>query len=158
MQLASTRAVVTGGVSGLGFAVAKHLVSHGGKVALFDVNEDKGAAAVAELGEANARFYKTDVSNEEQVAANVATAKEFLGGLNAAFGLGDGFFHAGNGLFGLGKARLERLDGLAQLFLSRRKLFFEPGADEHVVVCRGLELGAEPLKLALALGQRLTVA
>ena len=84
MQLASVRAVVTGGVSGLGFAVAKHLVAHGGKVALFDVNDEKGAAAVAELGEANARFYKTDVSNEAQVAANVADAKAFLGGLNAA--------------------------------------------------------------------------
>ena len=84
MQLASVRAVVTGGVSGLGFAVAKHLVAHGGKIALFDVNDEKGAAAVAELGEANARFYKTDVSNEAQVAANVADAKAFLGGLNAA--------------------------------------------------------------------------
>ena len=83
MQLASVRAVVTGGVSGLGFAVAKHLVAHGGKVALFDVNDEKGASAVAELGEANARFYKTDVSNEAQVAANVADAKAFLGGLNA---------------------------------------------------------------------------
>ena len=84
MQLASVRAVVTGGVSGLGFAVAQHLVANGGKVALFDVNEEKGAAAVAELGEANARFWKTDVSNEEAVTANVAAAKEFLGGLNAA--------------------------------------------------------------------------
>ncbi|MFN3702145.1 SDR family NAD(P)-dependent oxidoreductase [Thermomonas sp.] len=84
MQLASVRAVVTGGVSGLGFAVAKHLVAHGGKVALFDVNDEKGASAVAELGEANARFYRTDVSNEAQVAANVTDAKAFLGGLNAA--------------------------------------------------------------------------
>lgn len=84
MQLASVRAVVTGGVSGLGLAVAKHLVAHGGKVALFDVNDAKGAAAVAALGETNARFYKTDVSNEAQVAANVADAKAFLGGLNAA--------------------------------------------------------------------------
>ncbi len=84
MQLASARAVITGGVSGLGFAVAQHLVKHGGKVALFDVNEEKGAAAVAELGADNARFFKTDVSSEEQVAANVAAAKDFLGGLNAA--------------------------------------------------------------------------
>lgn len=84
MHLASVRAVVTGGVSGLGFAVAKHLVARGGKVALFDINDEKGAAAVAELGEANARFYRTDVSNEAQVAANVADAKGFLGGLNAA--------------------------------------------------------------------------
>lgn len=84
MQLASVRAVITGGVSGLGLAVAQHLVANGGKVALFDVNEDKGTAAVAALGEANARFWKTDVSNEETVVANVAAAKEFLGGLNVA--------------------------------------------------------------------------
>ncbi|AXA84173.1 3-hydroxyacyl-CoA dehydrogenase [Lysobacter oculi] len=83
MQLKDTRAIVTGGVSGLGFAVAKHLAAHGGKVALFDVNDEKGAAAVAELGAGNATFLKTDVSDEAGVSANVAAAKEFLGGLNA---------------------------------------------------------------------------
>ncbi len=83
MQLQDTRAIVTGGVSGLGFAVAKHLIANGGKVVLFDVNDEKGAAAVAELGEANARFIRTDVSDEAGVQANVAQAREFLGGLNA---------------------------------------------------------------------------
>ncbi len=83
MQLSNARAVVTGGVSGLGFAVARHLVAHGGKVALFDVNDDKGAAAVAELGEANARYYRTDVTDEAGVAANVAAAHDAMGGLNA---------------------------------------------------------------------------
>lgn len=83
MKLNQARAIVTGGVSGLGFAVAKHLVAQGGKVALFDVNEEKGIAAVAELGDANAKFFKTDVSNEAEVAANVGAAKEFLGALNA---------------------------------------------------------------------------
>lgn len=84
MQLANVRAVVTGGVSGLGLAVARHLVAHGGKVALFDVNDDKGATAVSELGDANARYFRTDVTNEAGVAANVADAKTFLGGLNVA--------------------------------------------------------------------------
>ena len=84
MQLSNALAVVTGGVSGLGFAVARHLVAHGGKVALFDVNDDKGAAAVAELGDTNARYFRTDVTDEAGVAANVAAAKEFLGGLNVA--------------------------------------------------------------------------
>lgn len=83
MQLKDSRAIVTGGVSGLGFAVAKHLVAQGGKVVLFDVNAEKGAAAVAELGEGNARFIKTDVSDEADVTANVAAAREFLGALNA---------------------------------------------------------------------------
>ena len=82
MQLASVRAVVTGGVSGLGLAVAQHLVAKGGKVALFDVNDDKGAGAVAELGATNARYFRTDVTDEASVAANVAAAKDFLGGLN----------------------------------------------------------------------------
>ena len=84
MQLSDTRAVITGGVSGLGLAVAQHLVAHGGKVALFDVNDDKGNAAVAELGNGNARYFRTDVTDEEGVAANMAAASEFLGGLNAA--------------------------------------------------------------------------
>jgi len=84
MQLRNARAVVTGGVSGLGLAVAQHLVANGGKVALFDVNDDKGAAAVAALGQANARYFRTDVTDEAGVQANVAAAAEFLGGLNAA--------------------------------------------------------------------------
>ena len=74
MQLSDTRAIVTGGVSGLGLAVARHLVAAGGKVALFDLNDDKGAAAVAELGAGNARYFRTDVSDEAGVSANVAAA------------------------------------------------------------------------------------
>jgi NAD(P)-dependent dehydrogenase (short-subunit alcohol dehydrogenase family) len=84
MQPQNVRAIVTGGVSGLGFAVAQHLVRQGGKVVLFDVNEDKAAAAVAELGDANARYLRTDVTDEAGVQANVAAAREFLGGLNVA--------------------------------------------------------------------------
>ncbi|GAB2506107.1 SDR family oxidoreductase [Pseudoxanthomonas sangjuensis] len=84
MQLSDTRAVVTGGVSGLGLAVAQYIVANGGKVALFDVNDEKGAAAVAGLGAANAKYFRTDVTDEAAVAGNVAAAKEFLGGLNAA--------------------------------------------------------------------------
>ena len=84
MQLENTRAVITGGVSGLGFAVAELLVRNGGKVALFDINEDKAAAAVAALGEGKARYFRTDVTDEANVQANLASAKEFLGGLNVA--------------------------------------------------------------------------
>ena len=84
MKIQDTRAAITGGVSGLGLAVAKHLVAAGAKVALFDINDDKGAEAVAALGEANARYWRTDVTDEAQVAANLAAAKEFMGGLNAA--------------------------------------------------------------------------
>jgi NAD(P)-dependent dehydrogenase (short-subunit alcohol dehydrogenase family) len=84
MHLSSARAIITGGVSGLGLAVARHLVTQGGRVALFDLNDDKGIAAVAELGEASARYFRTDVSDEAGVVANVDAANAFLGGLNVA--------------------------------------------------------------------------
>ena len=84
MELSHTRAVVTGGVSGLGLSVARQLVAGGGKVALFDVNDEKGAAAMAELGRDNAFYLRTDVTDEDAVVANVAAAREFLGGLNVA--------------------------------------------------------------------------
>jgi NAD(P)-dependent dehydrogenase (short-subunit alcohol dehydrogenase family) len=50
MDLASAKAVITGGASGLGFATAKRVVAAGGKVVLLDVNEEQGAASVTELG------------------------------------------------------------------------------------------------------------
>jgi len=84
MKIQDTRAVITGGVSGLGLAVARHLVAGGGKVALLDINDAKGADAVAELGVEKAAYWKTDVTDEAQVAGNLAEAKAFLGGLNAA--------------------------------------------------------------------------
>ena len=82
MQLSEVRAIVTGGVSGLGLAVAEHLAAHGAKLALFDVNDDKGAAAVAALGEGKARYWKTDVTDEAGVSSNVAAARDFMQGLN----------------------------------------------------------------------------
>ncbi len=81
MQLDQIKAIITGGASGLGHAVAQHLVAHGGQVSLFDVNEEKGQAAAKELGAA-ARFFRTDVTSEDGVSANVAAAREAMGGLN----------------------------------------------------------------------------
>ena len=84
MQLNDIRAVVTGGVSGLGLAVATRLVAAGAKVALFDLNDEKGAAAVAALGDGAARYFRVDVTDEAAVVANLAAARDFMGTLNAA--------------------------------------------------------------------------
>ena len=77
MQIKNSVAVVTGGASGLGEATMRNFVGNGGKVAIFDLNEERGEAIVKELGDA-VRFYKVDVTSEENVATAIDdVAKEF---------------------------------------------------------------------------------
>jgi NAD(P)-dependent dehydrogenase (short-subunit alcohol dehydrogenase family) len=83
MELSKLKAVVSGGASGLGHAVATRIVAEGGQVAILDVNEAQGQEAAAALG-ARAIFCKTDVSNETDVNAAVDAAAEAFGGLNLA--------------------------------------------------------------------------
>ncbi len=73
MILESARAVISGGASGLGYAVAEHIVNAGGKVTLLDINDETGSSAADTLGSA-ATFVKTDVSSEESVEAAVKAA------------------------------------------------------------------------------------
>ena len=83
MILESSRAVISGGASGLGLAVARHVVDGGGHVALLDINEEQGEKAVAQLG-AQAMFVRTDVSSESDVEAAVAAAVERFGYITLA--------------------------------------------------------------------------
>ena len=83
MKFDNAKAIVSGGVSGLGFAVAERLVNAGGRVAMLDVNDDAGKAAEKKLGE-RALFIRTDVSNEAEVNAAVEKAKAAFGGLTLA--------------------------------------------------------------------------
>ncbi|MBI3437729.1 MAG: SDR family NAD(P)-dependent oxidoreductase [Proteobacteria bacterium] len=69
---ADVAAIVTGGASGLGLATVKALRANGVKVAIFDRNEDAGAAAANETG---ATFCKVDVTSEESVDAGFAAAR-----------------------------------------------------------------------------------
>jgi NAD(P)-dependent dehydrogenase (short-subunit alcohol dehydrogenase family) len=83
MDLASAKAVITGGASGLGLATAERVVAAGGMVVLLDVNEELGVAKAAELG-GRAQFVRTDVSDEANVKASIQSANEFMGGITLA--------------------------------------------------------------------------
>jgi NAD(P)-dependent dehydrogenase (short-subunit alcohol dehydrogenase family) len=80
MKIADARAVITGGASGLGNAVARHIVAGGGRVTLLDVQEGPGQAAAAALK--NASFAKCDVTSEEEVNAAMQSARDAMGGIN----------------------------------------------------------------------------
>ncbi|MCP8466482.1 3-hydroxyacyl-CoA dehydrogenase [Pseudomonas sp. ZM23] len=82
MQIQNKVFLITGGGSGLGAATAKMLVGAGARVVLADVNAEAGAAQVAELGEANARFVRTDVCSEADGKAAVQVALDAFGALH----------------------------------------------------------------------------
>lgn len=65
-------AVVTGGASGLGQATAEGLAAAGIKVAIFDVNEEKGQAVADKIGGV---FCKVDITDEESVVAGFEKAR-----------------------------------------------------------------------------------
>jgi NAD(P)-dependent dehydrogenase (short-subunit alcohol dehydrogenase family) len=81
MKISEARAVITGGASGLGNAVARSIVSSGGRAAMLDVQEAAGQAAAAELGPA-ATFVKCDVTSETEVVAAMEAARQRLGAIN----------------------------------------------------------------------------
>ncbi|QGY05176.1 3-hydroxyacyl-CoA dehydrogenase [Methylobacterium mesophilicum SR1.6/6] len=73
--------LVTGAASGLGAAVARMLVSEGGRVVLADIGRESGEQVAAELGEA-ARFSPCDVTQEADGQAAVRLALDAFGHLH----------------------------------------------------------------------------
>lgn len=69
---AQTAAIVTGGASGLGEATARMLAAQGGKVALFDMNEERGQKVAADI---KGLYCKVDVTQEASIDAGLKAAR-----------------------------------------------------------------------------------
>jgi NAD(P)-dependent dehydrogenase (short-subunit alcohol dehydrogenase family) len=74
-------AIISGGATLIGQAVAETLIGYGTKVVIADINETDGQAAASRLG-ANASFIKTDITSDEEIAALVSKAVETTGRLD----------------------------------------------------------------------------
>src|ERR1700744_1410351 len=73
MKLSSDiSAVVTGAASGLGEATARALAAKGVKVAIFDMNKEKGEAVAKDIG---GTFCEVNVTNDESVTAGFKKAR-----------------------------------------------------------------------------------
>ena len=79
MRIDRARAVITGGASGLGRAVAERIVGKGGSAALLDLQEAAGQSAAREIG---ASFFLCDVGVESQVTAAMEAARQAMQGVN----------------------------------------------------------------------------
>ena len=75
-------AVITGGATGLGFAIAQRLVASGGSVSLWDRDAATGAKAAFELGP-RAMFVQVDVADLQSVSAAAAAAHKKAGRIDA---------------------------------------------------------------------------
>jgi NAD(P)-dependent dehydrogenase (short-subunit alcohol dehydrogenase family) len=80
MDLASVRAVVTGGASGLGRATAARIAAAGGRVAILDRPASAGDEVAKSL--AGAVFTPADVTSADEVTRALDTARARLGGIN----------------------------------------------------------------------------
>lgn len=76
MECKSVAAIVTGGASGLGEGAARALAAQGCKVAIFDLQEERGREVAAELG---GLFVRCDVASADSAEAAFAAAREAHG-------------------------------------------------------------------------------
>ncbi|MNF37780.1 3-oxoacyl-[acyl-carrier-protein] reductase FabG [compost metagenome] len=91
-------AIVSGGATLIGHAVARALIDAGYRVALFDIDGEAGQRVAAELGEA-AAFFPVDITDDARIAAAVAEVRACFGGIdtlvNLACSYGDDGFASG---------------------------------------------------------------
>ena len=78
MDINAKTAVITGGASGLGEATARMLADKGAKVAIFDLNDERGEALASELG-GDAKYFRVNVVDEDGVAGAIQAAEEAFG-------------------------------------------------------------------------------
>lgn len=81
MKITGKTAIVTGGASGLGEATVERLHAAGANVVIADLNEEKGNALAAKLGD-KAIFVKCNVTVSDDVKATVNAAVEKFGALH----------------------------------------------------------------------------
>src|SRR6478735_9444853 len=80
-SLDGCRAVVTGGTSGLGWAMAQALVNAGATVALTSRSRDRAEAAAGQLGGATIGL-ASDVRDEQSVAEAIDAVVDRFGGID----------------------------------------------------------------------------
>jgi NAD(P)-dependent dehydrogenase (short-subunit alcohol dehydrogenase family) len=79
MRLQNRVAVVTGGGTGIGRAIALEFAREGSKLVIAELDERTGGAVVEEIGGGSARYERCDVSLEADVQAAIRAAIESFG-------------------------------------------------------------------------------
>ena len=81
MDINNKVALITGGASGLGEATVRRFTDLGAKIAIFDMNEERGNAIAEELGD-TVVFHKVDVTDEASVQSAINATVEKFGAIH----------------------------------------------------------------------------
>ena len=95
-QLSNKTAIITGGASGIGLAIAQRFVAEGARVEILDRNEVEMAAAVASLGDQATATY-CDVADHQQVDEVITRIHARRGRIDILIN-NAGIAHVGNAL------------------------------------------------------------
>jgi NAD(P)-dependent dehydrogenase (short-subunit alcohol dehydrogenase family) len=83
VELEAKAALITGGTSGIGFAIAEAFLMEGARVVITGRDAELGSTAERRLrSRGEARFLKADAADDEQVLDSTAKAVSLLGGLD----------------------------------------------------------------------------
>lgn len=143
MDIKGKVAVVTGGASGLGEATVRRYVAYGGKVAIFDMNDERGNGLVSELGD-SAIYQNVNVTDEAAVEAAIAATVEAFGAVhicNNFAGIGSAAKTVGrDGAFPLDKFKMVIDVNLIGTFNVLRLAALQMSKQEPVTAdgCRGV--------------------
>jgi NAD(P)-dependent dehydrogenase (short-subunit alcohol dehydrogenase family) len=110
MKLQGKVAMVTGGAQGIGLACATRFADEGAHVAIVDLDAERGARAVAEIGASRATFVAGDVARAETARHALAATVERFGAVDVLLN-NAGVTHAADFL-DLAEADFDRVIGV----------------------------------------------
>jgi len=106
-SLSGKTAIITGGASGFGLAMARHFAQAGANIMIADLNEDAAAAVAADLGEFGASI-GADVSRDADIARIVEATLKRFGGLDIVVN-NAGFTHLNQSMLTVSEEDFDRV-------------------------------------------------
>ena len=79
LDLKDRVAIITGGAQGFGLAISKRIIQSGGKVVIWDIDENAIKSALDEVNSENLSFKKVDVTNFVEIEKALLETEKELG-------------------------------------------------------------------------------
>jgi 3-oxoacyl-[acyl-carrier protein] reductase len=127
MRLAGKVAIVTGGGSGFGEAIAKRFAEEGAKLIVNDINDEGGTRVAKEIdgaqGQGSATYLRADVASDSDMAKLIAAALDRYGHIDIMVN-NAGITHVNRPMLEVGEQEFDRIYAVnvKSIYLSARYL------------------------------------